>query len=514
MLEGGCRLRVTFVVQAIAVAALASSAVAGEKQESGMRFYERFFSLLMNNSPELARYHEPQELELSRRLGLEYEGEQNKFMIGYGFEESARRLFREEGLRYTLSAESLDASHIQLTAEVPELNLKKRFVFEEDKLISPVNYYARSWPRLWGKYFEFWVSDTTMFHRAAIEELDRFVDRMAHLLEFRPEDLSLLHEKKIIYIFCKDEEEIERLTGFRSRGMYLLPYDYVVTTYPCHFHEVLHLLVNFKLKKLPLYTHPLLQEGIATAFGGRGGIAASTLLQGGAFLVSSSVVDVKDLLVVEQYRNTDPSIAYPVSALYVRFLIDRMGMNRFLRLYRRYSGSAEQVGRMMLHLNDLPPESQWLAYVKTAEPARMIVLDRPEGAPRRIIAHGDIEIAESGEWFRIRMSRNFGLRPAGWRGNYISPLYRKLVPEGSYNGERFFFVADSAEVVVYDLYTNNSLASYSAHFTPSAQTVPHSSGRYEFWVRKNVFSVPVNEMEVVSDFEIQQRERGKSGGNR
>ncbi len=514
MFEGGCRLRVTFVVQAIAVAALVFSAGAGKKQESGMRFYERFFSLLMNNSPELASYHEPRQLELSRRLGLEYEGEQNKFMIGYGFEESARRLFREEGLRYTLSAESLDASHIQLTVEIPELNLKKRFIFDGDKLISPVNYYAHSWPRMWGKYFEFWISDTTMFHQAAIEELDRFVDRMAHLLELRLEDLSLLQEKKIIYVLCKDEAEIETLTGFRSRGMYLLPYDYVVTTYSCHFHEVLHLLVNFKLKKLPLYTHPLLQEGIATAFGGRGGIAASTLLQGGAFLVSSSVVDVKDLLVVEQYRNTDPSIVYPVSALYVRFLIERMGMNQFLRLYRRYSGNAEQVGRMMLHMNDLPPESQWLAYVKTAKRNSLIVLDKAGGAPRRIVAHGDIEIAESGEWLRIRMGRNFGLRPAGWRGDYVSSLYRKLVPEGSYNGERFYFAADSAEAVVYDLYTNNSLASYSVHFTTSARAVPHNNGRYEFWVRKNVFPVPVNEMEIVSDFENQKHEHGNSSGNR
>ncbi len=44
--------------------------------------------------------------------------------------------------------------------------------------------------------------------------------------------------------------------------MYVVSHDIVVSTYSAHFHELAHLLMNFKLKQPHLYTHPFFLEGL------------------------------------------------------------------------------------------------------------------------------------------------------------------------------------------------------------------------------------------------------------
>ena len=45
-----------------------------------------------------------------------------------------------------------------------------------------------------------------------------------------------------------DENEVESITGFKAKGIAMLGSDEIVTSYQTHFHEVAHLLINFKLK--------------------------------------------------------------------------------------------------------------------------------------------------------------------------------------------------------------------------------------------------------------------------
>jgi hypothetical protein len=196
-----------------------------------------------------------------------------------------------------------------------------------------------------------------------MDELERFLQRSAALLQLSKADLKVLAREKLIYVLCKDEDEIERLTGYRTRGMYLLPYDYVVTTYSCHYHELLHQLINFKLRSLPLYTHPFLQEGFAVAFGGRGGVAPQTIFQSGVFLNKSGFADYRELFVASDFLQQDASMTYPLSGLYVRFLFERFGTQRFLELYRAYSGSSDIMKQMVLRASDLPSTQVWEKFI-------------------------------------------------------------------------------------------------------------------------------------------------------
>ncbi|MER3523922.1 MAG: hypothetical protein C4326_07600 [Ignavibacteria bacterium] len=471
-----------------------------QRASSPMAFYEHFFSALLREDPALDSLVHPDDLASARRLGISYEGELHKYLIGYSFEQLARRTIREEGLRYTLTAESLDATHTRLSVEVPSLALNKSFLFERHRLISPLRFATSGWHRIRSAYCEIRLADTTSIHPAAIEGLDRFVQRMIRLMELSSADERLLAEKKIIYVLCRDEAEVERLSGFRSRGMYLIPFDAIVTTYPCHYHEIVHLLMNFALRRLPLYTHPFLQEGSAVAFGGRGGIAPTTLWESGAFLIASSAVDYRDFFRAERFRAADPSFTYPVSGLYVKFLIERYGMNHFLRLYRTYSGTADRVQRMMLHDRDLAPHEAWLAYVDSVAHSSSIRLDAPSPPKGILLQHGDVEIHDAGVWLFIRMKSDFGLRPRTLRKQYVSSLFRAIKPSAEYNGVRFFFVADSQEIVVYDCYTNTSLASYAPGLHLKPQAIERRSGMYAFWIRKDLFPVSVQEMDIVTTF--------------
>lgn len=481
------------------------SPASSRDSSASMAFYEEFFRELILNPPQLARYHEPKELEAARRLGIEYEGEPNKFMIGYGFEESARRFLKEEGLRYTLTAESLDEGYTMLNVEIPQLGLTKRFSFRSQQLVSPVQYHARNWVVRHGRYVEFRVGDTTLLHPAAIEALDRFIEEMMDVLACPDNDRQTLQNKKIIYFLCRDESEVERLTGFRSRGMHLIPYDYIVSTYPCHYHEVAHLLLNFKLRRLPLFTHPFLQEGFATAYGGRGRIAARTLLHTGAFLVSSSAVNYRDLFLAEKFREYDPSLSYAVAGLYVRFLTETFGMGRFLELYRRYSGTADQVQRSMLHAADLPPEAQWEGYARRfAESsddaslrADILVEAPPCSSSRTIVSGKHMSIVECGEYVRIRTRQSFALMPLKSQILYRSRIADELELADQVRHARLYVHADSHEVVLYDLFSECSLASYSRGFALDRKEVPRRDGYYEFWIRKELLPAQLNEFKIV-----------------
>ena len=87
------------------------------------------------------------------------------------------------------------------------------------------------------------------------------------------------------------------------------------------------------------------------------------------------------------------------------------------------------------------------------------------------------------------MRPNICLVPPHIDTSYVSVKFKEVLPSRRYTGGRYLFTADSNEVVVYDLYANNSIAGYSAGFSLPPQTVPAANGFYTFYVRKDVFPV-------------------------
>ncbi len=274
---------------------------------------DKIIWLLITDSPEISNYINPEELKIAKRFGIEYEGIKNKFLIANDIPKEFSNDLLSAKIKYEYETKRLEDNFSSLIFTIPTLNLKREYFLKDSFLVTSTYYYSRNWKIITTDYFKFFVSDETLFNEYSISLLEKFIFRISELLSFTEEEQNQLKDKKIFYFLCKDEEEIQKVTAFATRGIFILAQDYVITTYNTHYHELLHFLINYKLRKLPLYTHPFLQEGFAVAFGGRGGLEAHTISEMGVFLIKSGFANYKELLNKLDYQKTDASISYPIS---------------------------------------------------------------------------------------------------------------------------------------------------------------------------------------------------------
>jgi hypothetical protein len=90
---------------------------------------------------------------------------------------------------------------------------------------------------------------------------------------------------------------------------------------------------------------------------------------------------------------------------------------------------------------------------------------------------------------------------------YRSTKFRELYPGARYGGEEFLIRASSAEIGVYDLWTNTLLASCVASFVDPTRGISRDgNGMFRFAVRKEVFIEPLDSMLRVRN----DREWGRS----
>ncbi|NUN69223.1 MAG: hypothetical protein HUU02_05880 [Bacteroidetes bacterium] len=354
-------------------------------------------------------------------------------------------------------------------------------------MTSPFFALTHSWRTTTSTYFRFVFADPSLTNRYAINMLDQFVLRVGTLLGYTAEEFKLLEEQKILYYLCRNDTEIHRLTGFRTRGMYNLAYDAIVSTYNAHFHELVHLLMNFKLRHLPLYTHPFLQEGLATGLGGRGGLDADVVVQLGAYLEESQMIQYPNLLRRSDFSYEDASVSYPLAGLYNRFLLHSLSAEKYIALYRKHSGLPADSDLEQIQHSELPAAANWEAFKKEASTQRTIQLtnELPTGA---ILWNSDnATIADLGDRYHFAISGTvlFGVRDTGL--GWTSTKFTELLPGRTYRGHRFAAVADSQSVSIYDLYTNALISSYVASLDSQQTPVPMRTGKYVFTVMNSLF---------------------------
>ncbi|MGB2696426.1 MAG: hypothetical protein WBD28_01045 [Candidatus Zixiibacteriota bacterium] len=442
-------------------------------------------STVKNNN--LDGFVDQSELEISDRLGIQYEGVDNKYLISYDIEDIIKNSIKRNELDYTIETINLEANYSKVIFSISELSYQKEFYFKGGKYVSPISYHTRGWRDVESKHFRFLISDTTLFNSYCISNLENYFLKIARLLDFGDRRLKEIEAHKIYYILCKDEEEIKLLTGFNIRGMYNLAYDFVITTFNSHYHELLHLLINFKLQRLPLYTHPFFQEGFAVAFGGRGGKEPDVILSLGSFLYNSKMLDYSSLLSKNDFFRFDISLSYPVSGLYNKFLVEQIGIERYLELYRKYSGTADEVGKMKIHENELPVRAAWEEFLVDYSQKKAIDF-RSSRIQTQLIYDG-----ASTRIFEDFQSYYFNMRDTLLIGNdtkgkeYQSKKFHEVFKNRKYRGEKYLILVDANEISIYNLFTNNLIANYVSSFSGTYSPVPSENGLYYFSVRKHIF---------------------------
>lgn len=428
------------------------------------------------------------EIRASERLGISYEGVQNKFLIGINLDSATRSGIASRTASFTIDTLSEGYSRVRLS---PSQN-SYSFYFKGTKSVSQYSYLTRGWPSWNSKHFKFRVSDSTTFNTYSAERLEQFFDSMAVLLKFTAEDLRGIEENKIDYIRCRDEHEIEEITGFKTLGMYILAYDYVVTTFNCHYHELLHLLMNYKLKRLPLYTHPLFQEGFAVGFGGRGGKEPKVILDAGHYLAASGMLDIGELYPRGSFLRTDPSVSYPVSGLFNRFLVGELGIDRYLQLYRSYSRPMSAIDSLSVDASDLPSSNLWQTYLLKFQSYTEVALHSGGASTGNPIQKGT-NISQTDSSYIFWINSAVALNSANNMAEHRSKKFSELLPGTPYHGEKYLVVASGDEVSVYNLYTDNLIANYVGNFSVPPARVPRKEGRYFFEVKKKVFEEGLKE---------------------
>ncbi|MEZ4823875.1 MAG: hypothetical protein R2942_16330, partial [Ignavibacteria bacterium] len=296
---------------------------------------------LLNEKEDLDKYFSEEDLKKSNRLKISFDDVKYKFLITYDINEEVKKDILNYNFPYSISVLELSKNFTELKFTCDRLKLSKKFLFTDKKLIFPSTYYSDKWKIIKSDYFSFYISDPDMFNENCSEYLDRYVENLMNFMKFSEEEKKHLKKEKILYLFCKDENEIEKICGYNTKGMYLLDEDAVITTYSYHTHEIAHLLMNYKLKQLPLYTLPFFQEGFAVAVGGRGGLSSNVLMDVGYYTLKSNFVESESLFSKKGFQSEDPSIAYSVSGLINKIFMDKNGFDEYQRLYLKMSGNSE-----------------------------------------------------------------------------------------------------------------------------------------------------------------------------
>lgn len=446
---------------------------------------EQFIQALVINSTNIENYVLNEERLTADRLGISYYDNEHKWMISYDIDSRIKELLNNKQLDYSLTIDKFDNNYFRLSMTTDDNQYQKQFYFYGDKFVSPITFYTQNWEIRESKYFKFFVSDPSLFNEEIVTHLEEFLHTVFQKLLFTANEKQKLEEEKITYVLCKDSEEIKEITGFNTRGIYILASDAVVTAFNCHYHEFVHLLINYKLKELAMYTHPLLLEGIAVALGGRGGKEPEIITDMGYFLEISDYLSYKDLLSPKGFYQNNSSISYPVSGLYVTFLLENIGVEAFLQLYLKYSSNYPVTKE--ISPEDLPHENAMMRFMNNY--STMDNIQFPESFTGQIFIEKDkLVIEETEDFYYFQLKSDKLLLTDNMKNvKYKSKKFKALFPDENYQREKYLILVNEEEINIYNLYTNNLIACYVSSFSLSQVPVPRNNGWFQFAVRKSTF---------------------------
>jgi hypothetical protein len=355
-------------------------------------------------------------------------------------------------------------------------------------IIYPQDYYAMGWPVSESKYFRFHINPdgASGCNPIAIQSLDDFVDSTAVKIGITPERLNLLANQKIDYYFCQGEGQVGALSGRIGKGYYDLGADAIITSIFPHYHEVAHLLVNFKLQNLPIFTVPFMQEGTAVYLGGRWQRAPGVMIDFGKYILDNGITEI-DSVLLESENASSPSadIAFPVTACLVDFLHSTLGNEKFFALYKTLSGNYTFISKLKPDsVKQLVAGFAGKSWTKLMDDFKKY-LDSRKGTGRIfpggvvtnqvIISDSGVVLSKSNKWLKMeytaskdeRVDINIVFDQLPELKDKLSSIffeqYRQTRP---FLGYRYGIKLDKNEIGLYDYATNQLKAKYVYDFAP------------------------------------------------
>ncbi|HEX9749840.1 MAG TPA: hypothetical protein VGB22_00935 [candidate division Zixibacteria bacterium] len=365
------------------------------------------------------------------------------------------------------------------------------------------------------RYLRIRCRDTTRINGYALDRMDRFVDSVLTYFGAADARRRILEREKIEYVLT-DREGMLRMTGYDISGLTDLPLDAIVTKHLCHTHELVHVLVNFVLESVPLYTLPWMQEGLAVALGGRWEKAPEVVLQVGAFLLESGLISIDEILSYDGFHEGEGTsdLSYALSGLLVRCLMDSLGPERSLDLYRDLSGPKAalralppfEIKRRISTHDGIDMSSASIPCTATRELVRGSGLHPCNEPIAAKIIHesraggmtGTVSEDDSMFVFEIRSDTGtpdgtflVGSTAGDGYDGYRSALFERQHRDVPYGGEVLGIVFDDQEVGLYDYRTDMLLSKFAAGFSFGKRIWDPDEHTVRFGLDKTVVSINI-----------------------
>ena len=442
----------------------------------------QFIQNLINNSKNLSSFADKTVLEKSSRLNIKYNGYPNKWLLGYDIDVDTKKELKNGSQNYSYCITDIDSVYSKLILTISGIESLKTFYFKNNKFIFPEMYIAEDWSHQSSEFFNFKIYQPEYFNEYSMHKLDNFVYELIDVFNVDSVKVNLLKEKKIDYILCKNSNQIKEITGYDARGQFLVSSDAIITSFNCHYHEIVHFFINYVIEQNNLYTNPFILEGLAVALGGRGGKVPKVILDMGYYLQKSGFLKYNDIITYAGFYENSASMTYPVSGLYVKFLLENMQLQNFLQLYK--SSGAASFNLTRLNSDSLPEDSEWNEFLKNYKQYCTIIpfdLDTNMKTGK-----SDTLLIEENDYFYSVWAKTYENFMSKSERKLKSRLFQEMFTDRKYNGEHFLLKISDTEISLYDLYTNNLIANYVNSFDTTAKSVMNTDGWYTFKIEKSI----------------------------
>ncbi len=470
-------------------------------------------------------YWLPEEIRKSKRLDITYAGTKVKYDCASPLI-SALEGVQSGDVKVSVAETTYHDDWAQMSVQLTTANdsVKASYYLMQSegdwRLVSPLFIHTRNWKTHDTRYFTVHFSDASLINKYALEELDRFVVSVGKYFVLSPLEMERLEEEKIDYYLCT-EEQTRKLTGFSTPGMTNLQFDVIISRYLPHYHEMVHLLMNYSLKELPLYTLPCLQEGIAVCLGGRWGKSPGVIFQIGHFTLAQEIFHLEDVLTYDGFHRTvnNPDFSYPLSGIFVKFLVEQFGIGRFISLYRGLSGaeatvrsfSVEDIQSKVSKIYEMSwvdIRNKFAGYWEQFEfsglvPGGNLLPNEPTMILRSADIYAQIWDLDDVYLFEIRAMTDTSSgvilmksSSSSVEESYRSRKFAEHLPDAQYDGETYGIQFSTNEVGLYDYHTNNLVAKYVSSFSPSSDYWESEGRIIRFRLEKSILN------QGISDFQL------------
>lgn len=345
---------ITVIISAVAVFSIERAFAANQSAPDVVQTYIDYVA--SGNYESASELWSPSARERAERFGIEYSGIPVRVDAASPFvsraEHLAAYMFQPAQSLQTVGDDARFVKMLFVATRESAMLQEWYYTKQEGDwywLCYPQDAIARSWAVQESKYFRVHVHPgvASYVSAPALAQFDSFVEAMADTLGLTKMDIALIAAKKIEFFYCSDDSTVLEMTGQFTKGVLDLSSNDIISSSFPHHHEVVHLLTNIKLRTVPLYTLPVIREGLAVRFGGRWGKGPATLLDLGSFLHQDTLVLIDSMLTAGGFGNTsEMDLMYPVSGVLASYFWDRLGKQKFWLLYQSLSSSQDSINRL------------------------------------------------------------------------------------------------------------------------------------------------------------------------